>query len=62
MNPANFWILPCKVIPFSWVIYREDGEEILVEIRHKNIIYKSQEITALEAAWFKKKCITNQLT
>lgn len=53
MNHNNFWILPCYLLTSCWVVYREDGTEILVEMSHGNIIYMQGKLTLNELAWFK---------
>lgn len=55
---AKFWVLPCKVLTDSWVIYTEDNFEILVEVKNGKIVYHSVPLTEAQRDYFEKYVLT----
>jgi len=56
--PEEFWVLPCLELPFSYVVYREFGREVLVEVKQGKITKMAEALTHFEKVYFDKNILT----
>jgi len=57
--PDKFWVLPCLEFPFSYVVYRENSREILVEVREGKLSAMGEALTHFEKLYFDRNILNN---
>ena len=56
--PEKFWVLPCLELAFSYVVYRENSREILVEVRDGRLTAMAEALTYYEKLYFDRNILT----
>lgn len=54
MSSNKFWVEPCLTIPHAFVIYRNNGREILVRTQGGMMKTTKEMLTPEENRWFNK--------